>query len=101
MLGPVRPDGLTRDGDALVGSVPLELLPRVRDRLDKPLPVGNEGAGTVVAGVPSLVGKRVALFGGAMGADFRGGGAGSGDGLPRGGSTAQGGALFKMRRAHV
>src|SRR4051812_1093631 len=79
LLGPLRPDGLTRDGDDLVGSVPAELLPRLRDRLDKSLPVGNEGAGTVVAGVPELVGKRVALFGGAVGGDYpvahaRGGG---------------------------
>src|ERR1041384_6619464 len=38
LLGPVRPDGLTRDGDDLVGSVPIELLSRVRDRLPQPLP---------------------------------------------------------------
>jgi NADPH:quinone reductase-like Zn-dependent oxidoreductase len=71
LLGPMRPDALTREGDDLVGSVPAELLQWARDRLDKPLPVGNEGAGTVVAGVPEMVGKRVALFGGSMWADFR------------------------------
>src|SRR4051795_12586962 len=54
LLGPMSPAGLTRDGDDLVGSVPLEWLPCLRDRLEKPLPVGNEGAGTVVAGVPEL-----------------------------------------------
>src|SRR3954452_15232622 len=47
LLGPTSPAALTRDGDDLVGSVAAELLPLVRDRLDKPLPVGNEGAGTV------------------------------------------------------
>jgi len=94
LLGPVRPDGLTRDGDDLVGSVPAELLPRVRDRLDKSLPVGNEGAGTVVAGVPELVGKRVALFGGSMWADYRVADAGAVVELPDDVSTAEGAALF-------
>ena len=94
LLGPMRPDGLTRDGDALVGNVRAELLPRVRDRLDKPLPVGNEGAGTVVAGVPELVGKRVALFGGSMWADYRVADAGAVVELPDDVSTAEGAALF-------
>src|SRR3954454_17339037 len=42
-LGPMSPAGLTGAGDDLVGSVPPECLPMARDRLDKPLPVGNEG----------------------------------------------------------
>src|SRR5947208_1871762 len=68
LLGPVRPDGLTRDGDDLVGSGPAELLPRVRDRLAKSLPVGNECAGTGVAVVPGPVGRHGPLFGGPIGA---------------------------------
>src|SRR3954447_19813203 len=55
LLGPVSPRGLVREGDDLVGSVPADLLPGSRARLEKPLPVGNEGAGTVIAGVPDLV----------------------------------------------
>ena len=94
LLGPMSPGGLTRDGDDLVGSVPAELLPRVRDRLDKPLPVGNEGAGTVVAGVPELVGRRVALFGGSMWADYRVADAGAVVELPDDVSTVEGAALF-------
>src|SRR3954453_11008258 len=94
LLGPVRPDGLTPDGNALVGSGPAELLPRVRDRLDKSLPVGNEGAGTVVDGVPELVGKRVALFGGSMWADYRVADAGAVVELPDDVSVAEGAALF-------
>src|SRR3954454_9479021 len=70
LLGPVRPEGLTRDGDEPVGGRPAELRPRVRDRLDKSLLVGNEAAGTVLAGMPQLVGKRVAVFGGSMWADY-------------------------------
>ena len=94
LLGPMRPDGLTRDGDGLVGEVPAALLTRVRDRLDEPLPVGNEGAGTVVAGVPELVGRRVALFGGSMWADYRVADAGAVIELPDDVSAAQGAALF-------
>src|SRR3954451_20685585 len=94
LLGPVRPDGLTRDGDDLVGSVPAELLPRFRGRLDRTLPVGNEGAGTVIAGVPELVGKRVALFGGSMWADYRVADAAAVIELPDDVSTAEGAALF-------
>jgi NADPH:quinone reductase-like Zn-dependent oxidoreductase len=94
LLGPMSPAGLERDGDDLVGSVPAELLPLFRDRLDKPLPVGNEGAGTVVAGVPELVGKRVALFGGSMWADYRVADAGAVIELPDDVSTAEGAALF-------
>src|SRR3954452_24486964 len=43
LLGPMSPAGLTRDGDDLVGRIAPEWLPMARDRLDKPLPVGNEG----------------------------------------------------------
>src|SRR3954467_3029023 len=94
LLGPVRPDGLTRDGDDLVGSVPAGLLPRLRDPLRPPPPVGSEGAGTVVAGVPELVGKRVALFGGSMWADYRVADAGAVVELPDNVSTAEAAALF-------
>src|SRR3954447_7028000 len=45
LLGPVRPDGLTRDGNDLVGSVPAELLARFRDRLAKELHRGHAGRG--------------------------------------------------------
>ena len=43
-------------------------------RLDQAMPVGNEGAGTVVAGAPGaefLIGTKVAMFGGAMYAQNR------------------------------
>ena len=43
-------------------------------RLDQAMPVGNEGAGTVVAGGPGaefLIGTKVAMFGGAMYAQNR------------------------------
>jgi NADPH:quinone reductase-like Zn-dependent oxidoreductase len=44
LLGAVAPGTLRSDGPDLVGTVPEASLPLYRDRLDKPLPVGNEGA---------------------------------------------------------
>ena len=76
LLGAVGPGALTPDGSDLVGAVPDATLPFYRDRLDKPLPVGSEGAGTVVAAGPdaaAMVGRRVATFGGSMWSDLPGG----------------------------
>ena len=97
LLGAVAPGTLRPDGPDLVGTVPVAALPLYRDRLDKPLPVGNEGAGTVVAAGPeaaTLIGRRVALFGGAMWADYRVADAAGIVELPDDVSTAQGAALF-------
>ena len=53
LLGAVAPGALRSDGPDLVGTVSEgAALPLYRDRLDKPLPVGNEGAGTVIAAGP-------------------------------------------------
>ncbi len=97
LLGAANPADLVADGDDLVGRVDAAALPLYRDRLDKPLPVGNEGAGTVVAagaGAESMVGKRVATFGGSMWADYRVADAGALVELPDDVSTADGAALF-------
>jgi NADPH2:quinone reductase len=97
LLAAANPAKLVADGDDLVGHVDAAFLPTLRDRLDKPLPVGNEGAGTVVAagpGAESLIGKRVALFGGSMWADYRVADAGALVELPDNVSTAEGAALF-------
>lgn len=56
---------------SLVAPVDKALLARFKPRLDVPLPIGNEGAGKVVAAGSSpaaqaLMGKRVACFGGGM-----------------------------------
>ncbi len=64
LLGAVAPGTLRPDGPDLVGTVPEATLRLYRDRLDKQLPVGNEGAGTVSAAgsdVASLIGRRVAV----------------------------------------
>ena len=97
LIGSTDPAELVADGDDLVGRVAPALLPLYRDRLDKPWPVGNEGAGTVVAagaGAKSMIGKRVALFGGSMWADYRVADAGALVELPDDVSTAEGAALF-------
>jgi threonine dehydrogenase-like Zn-dependent dehydrogenase len=85
------------DGAEVVGEVPAAALAVYRDRLDKPLPVGNEGAGTVVAAGPDaghLMGRRVALFGGLMWADYRVADAAAVVELPDDVSTPAGAALF-------
>jgi NADPH:quinone reductase-like Zn-dependent oxidoreductase len=97
LLGTADPADLVADGGDLVGRIGRGLHSVYRDRLDKPLPVGNEGAGTVVAagaGAESMVGKRVALFGGSMWADYRVADAGGVVELPDDVSTAEGAALF-------
>jgi NADPH:quinone reductase len=97
LLGAVSPGTLRPDGPDLVGTVPEAALPLYRDRLDKPLPVGNEGAGTVIATGPeaaSLIGRRVGLFGGSMWADYRVADAAAVVELPEDVSTAEGAALF-------
>jgi NADPH2:quinone reductase len=97
LLGAVAPGTLRHDGPDLAGSVPDAALPLYRDRLDKPLPVGNEGAGTVIAAGEDAVrlkGRRVALFGGSMWADYRVADAAAVVELPDDVSTAEGAALF-------
>jgi NADPH:quinone reductase-like Zn-dependent oxidoreductase len=97
LLGAVDPAAVSADGQDLVAAVPEGALPLYRDRLDKPLPVGNEGAGTVVAAGPDaagMLGRRVATFGGSMWADYRVADAAAVVELPDGVSTVEGAALF-------
>ena len=60
----------------LTAKVPEAFVRHLAPRLDQSLPVGNEGAGTVVAAGASaaaqgLLGKTVAMLGGAMYAQYR------------------------------
>lgn len=65
----------TIDGrNALVATVPARRLNAVKGRVGHSLPVGNEGAGLVVAAgcnAQAFLGMRVGMFGGAMYADYR------------------------------
>ena len=61
----------TADSPVVTASVPEKLMRMVAGRIDQSMPVGNEGAGVVVdAGsselAQSLMGKTVAILGGAM-----------------------------------
>ena len=66
-------------------------------RVDKAMPVGNEGAGTVIAAGPEasqLIGQRVSMVTGAMYADLCKARARDVIVLPEGASAAEGAAMF-------
>ena len=98
LLGPADPATLAPvDGGGLDGSVPERIIPVLRDRLDKALPVGNEGAGTVIAAGPDaehLLGRAVTLVGGAMWSDYRLVDSAAVIPLPDDATPADGAALF-------
>ena len=75
LLGPADPATFkssgSGDGVVVTAKVPAAALPMLAARLDKAMPVGNEGAGTVVEAGSSeaaqaLKGKTVSMVGGAM-----------------------------------
>jgi hypothetical protein len=58
----------------LTAAIPEQRMPMMRARLGESMPVGNEGAGTVVAagaGAEELIGKTVAVIGGGMYTQYR------------------------------
>ncbi len=64
------------DGLVVTAAVPEPLMRAMAGRLDESMPVGNEGAGVVVAAGSSsraqaMMGKMVAMIGGAMYAQYR------------------------------
>jgi len=79
--------------------VPERLMKSVAARLDQALPCGNEGAGVVVAAGASeaaqaLLGRTVAMFGGAMYAQYRCAPAPFCLALPEGTTPAEGASCF-------
>jgi NADPH2:quinone reductase len=87
------------DHPVVTARIPPRLMPAVVGRVDQPMPVGNEGAGVVVKAGTSpaaqaLLGKTVALFGGAMYAEFRAINAAQCLVLPAGTTPAQGASCF-------
>ncbi|EAQ02347.1 possible NADH oxidoreductase [Pseudooceanicola batsensis HTCC2597] len=101
LLGPADMDTLKAGGTdgapVLTAQVPEKILPALSGRIGKSMPVGNEGAGVVIAagaGQEEMVGKRVAMIGRAMYADFRLMRPESCIVLPEGASPADGAALF-------
>jgi len=100
LLGPADLSTLepaSGEGSALSMRVPERSLPGLKGRIGESLPVGNEGAGTVVAAgrdAQALEGQRVGLIGGAMYADYRRIKAREVIPLPAGASARDGAAMF-------
>jgi len=101
LLGPADISSLVeeRSGDhpALSFTIPEARRPAVRGRIDQSLPVGTEGAGTVVAAgknARALEGKLVGVMGGGMYADHRKVSARDVVVLPEGASAAEGASMF-------
>ncbi|WP_414713414.1 zinc-binding dehydrogenase [Sphingomonas sp.] len=97
LLGPADVSTLQLDGDVLTAKVPQERLGAVAARLGQSLPVGNEGAGTVIAAGPDqqqLIGRVVGMIGGAMYAQHRRIAARDCIVLPEGATPAEGASLF-------
>lgn len=101
LLGPADPAQLVagRDdhGPTLTGPIAPERLGAMKARLDQSLPVGNEGAGIVVAagpGAKELLGKTVGMLGGAMYTQYRKLKARDVIALPDDASAADGASMF-------
>ena len=101
LLGPADIASLRAGGlpgrPELIFDVPRHRLAGIKTRLDQSLPVGNEGAGTVIdAGddAKGLIGKRVGMLGGAMYADYRKLKVRDTVVLPEGASAAEGASMF-------
>ena len=66
----------TPDAPVVSAAIPEALMRSVKARVEQSMPAGNEGAGVVIAAgssdrAQSLMGKRVAILGGAMYAQYR------------------------------
>lgn len=94
----VRQTG-TLEHPRISADVPPAAMAAMAGRLDQPLPVGNEGAGTVVAAgnsdaAQALLGKTVAIMGGAMYTQYRTINAEDCLVLPEGATAADGASCF-------
>lgn len=89
--------GRNDHGPTLTGPIPADRIGAMKARLDQSLPVGNEGAGTVVAagpGAEALLGKTVGMLGGAMYTQFRQLNARDCVALPDDATAADGASMF-------
>jgi hypothetical protein len=97
-LGTARQSG-TPASPVIITSVPEDRLGSMAGRLGRPLPVGNEGAGVVVEtgdadAARALLGRTVAVSGGAMYAQYRCAKADACLVLPGGATAADGASCF-------
>jgi NADPH:quinone reductase-like Zn-dependent oxidoreductase len=89
----------TKDAPVITARVPEAAMRAMAGRLDESMPVGNEGAGVVIKTGSSetakaLMGKTVAMIGGAMYAQYRTIRAGDCLVLPEGTTPAEGASCF-------
>jgi NADPH:quinone reductase-like Zn-dependent oxidoreductase len=101
LLGPADLGSLTTggtdDSPSLTANVPSGRMAGIRARLDKPMLVGNEGAGVVIAtgaNVRKMIGKTVGVFGGEMYAELRKLPAADCNIIPDGASAKDGASMF-------
>lgn len=101
LTGPADLSTLAGGGDAdlptATATIPEKRMPGMKARLDQAMPVGNEGAGIVVAagdGAEHLLGKTVALIAGAMYAQYRRVRAADAFVLPDDATPAEGASVF-------
>ncbi|MDB5695898.1 MAG: oxidase [Sphingomonas bacterium] len=89
--------GGTADRPTLVLQIPPQRMGMMKARLDQSLPVGNEGAGTVIAAgenAQGLIGRKVGMLGGGMYASHRKLAVRDTIALPDGASAADGASMF-------
>jgi NADPH:quinone reductase-like Zn-dependent oxidoreductase len=89
----------SKDAPVITAKVPETAMKAMAGRLDESMPVGNEGAGVVVKAGSSeaaqaLLGKTVAMIGGAMYAQYRTMKAADCVALPAGTTAAEGASVF-------
>jgi NADPH:quinone reductase-like Zn-dependent oxidoreductase len=89
----------TKDAPVITAKVPEAAMRAMAARLDESMPVGNEGAGVVIKtgssdAAKALMGKMVAMIGGAMYAQYRTIRAGDCLALPAGITPAEGASCF-------
>ncbi|MGX1323039.1 NADPH:quinone reductase-like Zn-dependent oxidoreductase [Bradyrhizobium sp. USDA 377] len=89
----------TKDAPVMTATVPQGAMRAMGARLDQSLPVGNEGAGVVIKtgssdAAKALMGKTVAMIGGAMYAQYRTLKARDCQPLPEGTTAAEGASWF-------
>jgi NADPH2:quinone reductase len=103
LLGPALVDTATASGTAdaprITAEVPQKVLGALSARLDQAMPVGNEGAGLVIAAGTSpaaqaLLGKTVAALGGAMYSQYRRLHVKQVRALPEGRTAVEGASIF-------
>ena len=103
LLGPADMSTAKTSGSGaslkVTAKVPAQALPFLTARLDEAMPVGNEGAGTVIKAGSSeaaqkLLGKTVSMVGGAMYAQYRLLRATDCQALPAGTTAAEGASWF-------